>query len=96
MRRYQRLVRMTPAARGEISSSSIRRFTIARADKPLNGAEQAFLEGIWRNFGLGQDSWARAIGRTRPTRAVPEDDPYAVLGVPRTSTTTPCAPPGAS
>ena len=46
-------------------------FTIARADKPLNGAEQAFLEGIWRNFGLGQDSWARAIGRTRPTRAVP-------------------------
>ena len=57
-------------------------FTIARADKPLNGAEQAFLEGIWRNFGLGQDSWARAIGRTRPTRAVPEDDPNAVLGVP--------------
>ncbi len=57
-------------------------FAIARADKPLNAAEQAFLEGIWRNFGLGLDSWARAIGRTRPIRAAPEDDPYAVLGVP--------------
>ena len=55
-------------------------FAIARADKPLNGAEQAFLEGIWRGFGLGQDSWTRAIGRT--ARAVPQDDPYAVLGVP--------------
>ena len=58
-------------------------FAIARADKPLNGAEQAYLEGVWRGFGLGQDAWERAIGRTaRPTRAVPEDDPYAVLGVP--------------
>lgn len=58
-------------------------FAIARADKPLNGAEQAFLEGIWRSFGLGHDVWLRAIGRTaRPAPAAPEEDAYATLGVP--------------
>ena len=55
-------------------------FAIARADKPLNGAEQTFLEGIWRGFGLGQDAWERGIGRSARPKA--EDDPYAVLGVP--------------
>ena len=58
-------------------------FAIARADKPLNGSEQAFLEGIWRGFGLSHEAWLRGIGRTsRPAPAVPEEDPYAILGVP--------------
>lgn len=56
-------------------------FAIARADKPLNGAEQAFLEGIWRGFGLGQDAWARATGRAGAWHAAEQDDPYQVLGV---------------
>jgi len=59
-------------------------FAIARADKPLNGTEQAFLEGVWRGFGLGADVWVRASGRSGTRRpAVDEEDPYQVLGVPR-------------
>jgi DnaJ like chaperone protein len=57
-------------------------FAIARADKPVNGAEQAFLEGVWRGFGLGQEAWDRASGRSRASRTSPEEDPYQVLGVP--------------
>lgn len=60
-------------------------FAIARADKPLNGAEQAFLEGAWRGFGLSAEALARAAGRTGGTarQEAAEDDPYAVLGVTR-------------
>jgi DnaJ like chaperone protein len=56
-------------------------FAIARADKPLNGAEQAFLEEVWRGFGLGQEAWDRASGRSRASWASTAEDPYQVLGV---------------
>ena len=59
-------------------------FAIARADKPLNRAEHDFLEGVWRGFGLSAEAWARASGRAQPQRpGSDEEDPYAVLGVPR-------------
>lgn len=55
-------------------------FVIARADGPLNRAEEAFLLRTHRAFGLGQPAWDRARGGTaRPSDDAP--DPYAVLGV---------------
>jgi DnaJ like chaperone protein len=58
-------------------------FAIARADKPVNGAEQAFLEGVWRGFGLDNAAFQRASGRGGWAAAAEEEDPYAVLGVSR-------------
>jgi len=57
-------------------------FAIGRADKPLNGAELAYLEGVRRSFGLGDEAWSRASGRTPAKPAVAADDPYEILGVP--------------
>ncbi len=56
-------------------------FAIARADKPVNGAEQAFLEGVWRGFGLDNAAFQRASGRGGWAAATAAEDPYAVLGV---------------
>ena len=57
-------------------------FAIARADKPLNGAEQAMLQQVHGLFGLDRLAWDGATGST--ARAAPGgDDPYAVLGVTR-------------
>ncbi len=58
-------------------------FAIARADGPVNRAEEAFLQKTCHGFGLGADSWGRA--RDTQTRRGNNDgeDPYAVLGVPR-------------
>jgi DnaJ like chaperone protein len=56
-------------------------FVIARADNPLNRAEEAFLMRTHRAFGLDQPAWDRARGSV--PRASPDaPDPYAVLGVP--------------
>ena len=63
-------------------------FTIARADAPINRAEQTFLRTVCRRFGLGAEAWERAQD-SRPreyVRAAKADDPYSVLGVARTST----------
>jgi DnaJ like chaperone protein len=39
---------------------------------------------VWRGFGLSAEAWARASGRAQPQRpGSEEEDPYAVLGVPR-------------
>ena len=62
-------------------------FTIARADRPVNGRETDFLQRVWHGFGLGQESWARASGAA-PRRPHDDggEDPYAVLGVARDAT----------
>ena len=57
-------------------------FAIARADKPLNAAEQAMLQRVHGLFGLDRMAWDGATGGA--ARATPGgDDPYAVLGVTR-------------
>ncbi len=57
-------------------------FAIARADGPVNRAEETFLQATCRGFGLAADSWARA--RDAQTRRSSDDeDPYAILGVAR-------------
>lgn len=59
-------------------------FVIARADSPLNRAEEAFLMRTHRAFGLDQTAWDRARGSVqRPPADAP--DPYAELGVPRSA-----------
>jgi DnaJ like chaperone protein len=61
-------------------------FTIARADKPVTVIEQQFLLAVCHRFGLGQAAWERASGPA-PRRAPPEgEDPFEVLGVPRSAT----------
>ena len=55
-------------------------FTIARADAPLNRAEESFLRSVHAAFGLDQYAWDVASGVR--AQAVPgEPDPYAVLGL---------------
>ena len=63
-------------------------FSIARADGPINRREQDCLNDICRRFGLGQSAWDRASGAAprRPYVSPDEDDPYDVLGVPRSAT----------
>jgi DnaJ like chaperone protein len=56
-------------------------FVIARADGPINRAEEAFLSRTHKAFGLGQPAWDRAVG-AMPRPADDASDPYAVLGVP--------------
>lgn len=55
-------------------------FAIARADGALNRAEQTFLQGVHRAFGLDQVAWDRASGAA-PQANPGEPDPYTVLGV---------------
>ena len=60
---------------------------IARADGPLNAREQDFLARTHRGFGLHQTAWDRARGAApRQPPASDEPDPYAILGVPRSTT----------
>ncbi len=60
-------------------------FAIARADRGLNRAEEAFLRSVFVGFALEEDAWARARdGKARHAGA--EDDingAYAVLGLTR-------------
>lgn len=56
-------------------------FAIARADKPLNQRELAFLMRVHSGFGLDQRAWDRAQGGSSRQAAANEPDPYAVLGL---------------
>jgi DnaJ like chaperone protein len=60
-------------------------YAVALADGPLNQAEHAFLSRVHRGFRLDQVAWDRARGASprAPTNHTP--DPYAVLGVPRST-----------
>ncbi|TCZ53384.1 TerB family tellurite resistance protein [Roseicella aquatilis] len=68
-------------------------FQIARADGPLTKSEVAFLQGVQVGFRLDSTSWERARdnrtqgggGGSGPTMQT-GPDPYAVLGVPKSST----------
>jgi len=64
-------------------------FAVARADGPLNQQEYGFLSRVHRGFRLDQFAWDRARGATprMPPRDTTNDapDPYAVLGVPRST-----------
>ena len=60
-------------------------FAIARADAPLNRAEEQFLRTIWHRLDLDEDAWSRARDN-RPRHALSDqdrEDPYATLGVHR-------------
>jgi DnaJ like chaperone protein len=59
-------------------------FAIARADPPLNRAEDQFLRNIWHGFDLDEAAWSRA--REHHRRGIPDqdlEDPYATLGASR-------------
>ena len=56
-------------------------FRIARADPPLNRAEDQFLRHVWHGFDLDEGAWQRA--RDGAPVGVAEEDPYATLGVAR-------------
>ena len=58
-------------------------FSIARADAPLNRAEDAFLREVHTAFALGEPSWERARGASAGRRTDDGEDPYTVLGVSR-------------
>lgn len=60
-------------------------FALARADGPLNRAEEAFLVQVHRAFGLEQGAWDRARGGV-PRSEANAPDPYTVLGVSRSAT----------
>lgn len=60
-------------------------FAIARCDGPVNVAEQEFLRTVHRAFGLDRHSWDRARGAAPRQAESSEPDPYAVLGVDRTT-----------
>jgi DnaJ like chaperone protein len=60
-------------------------FAIARADAPLNRAEENFLQTVCHRFGLDSNAWARAQDATtrRSRSSADAEDPYGVLGVSR-------------
>lgn len=62
-------------------------FAIARADGPVNKAEQAVLLAVHARFGLDAAAWERAQGgqARRPVEEVGVD-PYAMLGLTRQAT----------
>jgi DnaJ like chaperone protein len=79
---YQAIAAPFADNRGVLEDVLAALFAIARADGPLNRAEENFLQVTCRGFGLGADSWGRARdAQTR--RRSEEEDPYAVLGVAR-------------
>ena len=59
-------------------------FALARADGPVNRAEQSFLARVHRAFGLDEAAWDRARGGV-PRAATDGPDPYGVLGVSRSA-----------
>ena len=72
--------------RGVLEDVLLALFSIARADAPINKAEHHFLSVVCRRFGLGPEAWERARdARGRQYVRANEDDPYHVLGVPRTA-----------
>lgn len=71
--------------RGTLEDVLAALFNIARADGPMTVAEQAFLRGVHRSFRLDQIAWERASGAVPRQNLDDEPDPYAVLGVPRST-----------
>jgi DnaJ like chaperone protein len=63
-------------------------FAIAGADGPVNAREQEYLRGVARGFELSAAAWERASGGgpRRAQTSQDQQDPYEVLGVPRTAT----------
>jgi DnaJ like chaperone protein len=63
-------------------------FAVARADGPLNAAEERFLAGVRQRFSLSERAWESArSGNT--ARVEPQGpDPYEVLGVARSASDT--------
>ncbi len=55
-------------------------FGIARADGPVNRAEEGYLQSVHRAFGLDRNAWERASG-SAPLVNPGDPDPYTVLGV---------------
>ena len=60
-------------------------FVIARADKPLTVIEQQVLLAIFHKFGLPQQCWERASSGTSRQSQPEGEDPYEILGVPRSA-----------
>jgi len=60
-------------------------FGVARADGPINQAEYDFLSRTHRGFRLDQLAWDRARGAVPRAPSSDAPDPYAVLGVPRST-----------
>jgi DnaJ like chaperone protein len=58
-------------------------FAIARADKPLNRAEEVFLARVHRGFRLSRRAWERARAGSPRGSEAEDADPYAVLGLTR-------------
>lgn len=61
-------------------------FAIARADKPVNGAEQDVLRRVHRAFGLDQLAWDQARGGAAKPTPSSAEGAYAVLGISRGAT----------
>jgi len=61
-------------------------FAIARADGAVNGRETQFLGRVHRGFRLSRPAWERASGAAPRFAQAAEEDPYALLGVPRAAT----------
>jgi DnaJ like chaperone protein len=60
-------------------------FVIARADRPLVVIEQQFLLAVSHRFGLSQLAWERASSGTSRHSQPEGEDPYEILGVPRSA-----------
>jgi DnaJ like chaperone protein len=60
-------------------------FAIARADGPVSQQEVDFLRGVHRAFRLDNIAWDRARGARARMAAQEEQDPYAALGLARST-----------
>lgn len=73
-------------SRGTLEEVLVALFAIARADGPMNRAEQDFLRRVHRGLGLDQISWDRAWNGAPSRPASDEPDPYDILGIDRAAT----------
>ncbi len=71
--------------RGTLEDVLAALFVIARADGPITVGEQDFLRGVHRCFRLDRTAWDRASGAIPRQNQTDEPDPYAILGVPRST-----------
>lgn len=60
-------------------------FAIAQADRPLVVIEQQFLLSVCHRFGLNDAAWQRASSGQQRAAQVEGEDPYEILGVPRSA-----------
>ncbi len=72
-------------SRGTLEEVLVALFAIARADGPMNRAEQDFLRRVHRGLGLDQISWDRAWNGAPSRPASDEPDPYDILGIDRSA-----------